>query len=79
MTQSTLMFDQAQEKPKLSRQCRRILEAFKRGGGRATNVELSEIALKYTGRLSDLRKAGYDVRVVEKGARGLRVYECHEA
>jgi hypothetical protein len=30
--------------------------------GPRTNVELSSVALKYTSRLSDIRKAGFDVR-----------------
>jgi hypothetical protein len=44
-------------KPRLSRQCRLILERLRRGP--ATNSELSGIALKYTNRISELRMAGY--------------------
>lgn len=42
--------------PRLSRQCSLILERLK--AGPATNAQLAAIALKYTGRISDLRKAG---------------------
>ena len=56
----------AADVPRLSKQCLAILERLKRG--RATNADLVIIALKYTGRISDLRKAGYDIRVVDKDA-----------
>lgn len=49
------------EAPRLSRQCKAILEFLRANGGRATNAELSRIALKYTGRLSEIRQAGYVV------------------
>jgi hypothetical protein len=52
------------EQVRLSGQSLRILERLQ--SGPATNRELAEISLKYTGRISDLRKAGYDVRVVEQ-------------
>lgn len=52
------------EAPRLSRQCRAILERLRRGT--ATNSELSTISLKYTSRISELREAGYNVRVVER-------------
>jgi hypothetical protein len=59
--------------PRLSRQCEEILDRLRRG--RRTNAELAGIALKYTGRLSEIRQAGYDVRVVEKDvASGVHVY-----
>jgi hypothetical protein len=44
---------------RLSRQCELILERLRRGP--ALNAELAEISLKYTSRISDLRKAGYCV------------------
>jgi hypothetical protein len=47
---------------RLSRQCQAILDRLTQGA--ATNRELAELALKYTSRLSDIRAAGYDVRVV---------------
>lgn len=53
----------AKEKKRLSNQCRKILERLQRGP--ATNAELSSISLKYTGRNSELRSLGHDVRVVE--------------
>lgn len=58
---------------RLSRQNAAILARLERGP--ATNDELSRIARKYTGRLSELRKAGYNVRPVEQNhATGLVVY-----
>jgi hypothetical protein len=47
----------AEDLPRLNGQCQAILERLRLGP--ATNAELSVISLKYTGRLSDLRKAGY--------------------
>lgn len=52
------------EKPRLSAQCRAILDRLRKGP--ATNTELSGIALKYTGRISDLRAAGYEVKIVAR-------------
>jgi hypothetical protein len=44
--------------------------------GPATNREPAGLSLKYTSRLSDLRAAGYDVRVVERDyATGRTVYK----
>lgn len=51
-------------KPRLTRQCRLILERLR--SGPVTNQELATIALKYTGRISDLRKSGYDVRMISQ-------------
>ena len=47
---------------RLSRQCQAILDRLRQGP--ATNRELAGLCLKYTSRVSDLRKAGYDVQVV---------------
>ena len=67
----------AVEAPRLSRQCRLILERLRTGP--ATNRELSGIALKYTGRLSELRQAGYDVRVIQRDHEsGLNTYRLVE-
>lgn len=52
----------AEMRPRLSDQCRAILARLKEGP--ATNRELAAYALKYSGRISDLRKAGYCVEVV---------------
>jgi hypothetical protein len=63
--------------PRVSRQCSLILDRLRRG--RATNAELAGIALKYTGRLSDTRAAGYDVRCVSHDhATGVAVYALFE-
>jgi hypothetical protein len=60
--------------PRLNRQCRAILARLQQGP--ATNRELCTIALKYTGRISELRQAGYDVPCVSEDKKtGLSVYE----
>lgn len=65
------------EAPRLSRQCRLILERLRSGA--ATNTELAQIALKYTSRLSDLRAAGYTVTIVQRDyASGSVVYRLCE-
>jgi uncharacterized protein YmfQ (DUF2313 family) len=64
---------QPEEARRLSGQCAAILQRLHQGP--ATNRELAGLSLKYTSRLSDLRAAGYDVRVVERDyASGRTVY-----
>lgn len=66
------------EAPRLSNQCRLILERLR--AGNATNRELSQISLKYTGRVSDLRAAGYVIEVIERSHEtGLNVYALKES
>lgn len=61
------------EKFRLSRQCQAILTRLE--VGRASNRELSGIALKYTSRISDLRDHGWNVQMVEEDrASGLNWY-----
>lgn len=57
--------------PRLAGQNAAILERLRRGP--ATNVELSGLSLKYTGRLSDLRAAGYQIEC-ERGEGGVNTY-----
>lgn len=65
---------EAEAQPRLSRQNQAVLARLQRGP--ATNRELAEIALKYTGRISELRDAGYDVVLVSEDRKtGLAVYE----
>lgn len=64
-------------RPRLSRQCRAILDRLAQGP--ATNAELAGIALKYTSRLSDIRKAGYGINCTCLDARaGLYRYELDD-
>lgn len=50
------------EKGRISRQCRDMLALLReRAGYGVSNDELSRIARKYTSRITDLRKAKYDV------------------
>jgi hypothetical protein len=66
-----------EERPRLTGQNATILERLRRGT--ATNRELAEIALKYSGRISDLRAAGYNVQVVSRDYKtGLTMYELRE-
>jgi hypothetical protein len=51
------------ERPRLSRQCAAILARLEQGP--ATNRDLAGLSLKYTSRISDLRKAGYQVAVTD--------------
>ena len=58
---------------RLSRQCRAILTRLQQGP--ASNRDLAAICLKYTGRISDLRKAGYNVECYDQDrATGLSWY-----
>lgn len=66
------------ETPRLSNQCRLILDRLREGN--ATNRELSQISLKYTGRVSDLRAAGYVIEVIARSHEtGLNVYALKES
>lgn len=61
------------ERARLSNQCSIILGRLMQG--RATNRELSEIALNYRARVSELRQRRHDVRVVEHNrVTGLAIY-----
>lgn len=57
---------------RLDSQCTRMLERLK--AGPATNIELNAISLKYTSRISDLRKLGHDIPEPEKRTNGVTVY-----
>src|SRR5262245_45936086 len=57
---------------RLSAQCKAILERMKEGP--VTNTELSKMALKYTGRISDLRKYGCVIKHTHDKESGLVVY-----
>ena len=60
------------DKPRLSGQCMAILERLQRGP--ATNAELAALALKYTSRISDLRKNGYRI-TAHRGEGGTVTYQ----
>jgi|GEM_PF-3012411 len=63
----------AKQVRRLSRQCHAIHERLQRGP--ATNHELARISLKYTARISDLRKAGINVECYDHDhATGLTRY-----
>ena len=61
---------------RLAAQCQTILTLLQeRGSQGAWNSELARIALKYTGRISDLRDQGYDVRCLcENATKGIYRY-----
>ena len=52
-------------------QCMRILELLRKGP--QTNDTLVEVALKYTARISDLRKNGYEIKCTN-GLHRVRMY-----
>ena len=60
------------DRPRLAGQNAAILERLREGP--ATNEELARLSLKYTSRLSDLRKAGYEIEC-KRGKGGLNTYE----
>lgn len=67
------------EWPRLSQQCQRILDLLRARPAGVTNTELAAVALKYTGRISEVRRAvlpyGWVVRVVQRDrTTGLTVY-----
>lgn len=61
---------------RLSKQCAAIIARLRLGS--ATNRELSEIALKYTSRVSDCRDAGYNIPEPENLGGGLTRYSLVE-
>jgi hypothetical protein len=62
--------------PRLSRQCRVILAMLREGP--QTNDALSRVARKYTGRVSDLRAAGYRIKCTRVGG-GVHLYELEKS
>ena len=65
---------------RLSEQCERILALFRqRGGHGVRTAELAAIALKYTGRISEIRGAGHDIVVAERCNDGNNLYVLHQA
>jgi len=59
-----LALELRQEKRRLSKQCAAILERLQRGA--ASNYELYGIALNATARISELRKKGHVIRIVNR-------------
>lgn len=59
------------ERKRLSAQNQAVLDRLTHGP--ATNCELAAISLKYTGRISDLRAAGYAIGIVESDRKSGRV------
>lgn len=61
---------------RLNAQCTTILNRLKQG--RASNVELARISLKYTSRISDLRAEGFTIEC-ERGEGGVNWYTLEVA
>jgi hypothetical protein len=61
---------------RIDNQCAKILALLKaRGNQGATNYELARIALKYTSRVSDIRKQGWRISCVcESRSKGVHRY-----
>lgn len=67
-----------EEKPRLAGQCAEILELLQ-SKARVTNKEMAVISLKYTSRVSDLRKAGHTITCVDRDHKtGEAWYELEE-
>ena len=65
------------EAKRLGGQALKIYERLQLGS--ATNVELAEISLKYTSRISDIRKAGHVVTLISHDHEtGLTSYQLGE-
>ena len=66
-----------EERPRLSRQCQQILDRLRRGP--AEGCELAAITHRFGGRVLELRRAGYDVRLVSRDYKtGVTLYELKE-
>lgn len=62
-----------EERPRLARQALLILGRLQQGP--ATNGELSQIALRYSARVFELKAAGHDIRITKRDhVTGLTVY-----
>lgn len=65
------------EKPRLNRQAIKILERLRHG--ESTNSELARIAIRYSARIHDLRRAGYRIEIISRDREsGLNVYALME-
>lgn len=64
MSATQLSLQIRQERERLSGQCSLILGMLMTG--RKTNRDLSHHSLKYTGRISELRDKGHDIRLVAR-------------
>lgn len=62
---------------RLNRQQTAIIDRLRQGP--ATNAELVQIAIRFTARIHELRKAGHDIRIVRQDRdSGLVWYEMKE-
>jgi hypothetical protein len=61
-----------QDEARVKSQCKAILERLRQGP--ATSGQLAQISLKYTGRISELRQAGYDIPKPVRQWRGGALY-----
>ena len=64
-----------EDRPRLNKQCEQILAMLRTGP--KTNDDLARVALKYTSRISDLRKAGHNIQC-QRIKRGLTKYRLIE-
>ena len=64
-------------RPRLSKQCQKVLERLQQG--RASNRDLSAIAMQYNARIYELRHAGYVVECVDEDKKtGMAFFELRE-
>jgi hypothetical protein len=59
--------DASAEQRRLSRQCLAILQLLETAGDAGvSNIELADISIKYTARISDLRAAGHTIECFDQ-------------
>ena len=69
---------ESKDKPRISKQCITILGLL-RVQDVVTTDQLAEIALQYNARIYELRKAGFDIKLVRPGEGGINGYKLIEA
>ncbi len=64
------------ERPRLNKQCMKILTALYQSPGGVPNTELTKIALRYSARIGDMKKeAGIRIKIVNRCASsGVNLY-----
>jgi len=64
------------DKPRLNRQCQKILKIFKDHGEVSTG-QLRMVAAQYGARIYELRRSGYDIEMFHRGANGNNYYRIN--
>ena len=64
------------DKPRLNRQCQKILKIF-RDHGEVSTGQLRMVAAQYNARIYDLRQAGYGIELFHRGSGGNHWYRLN--